>query len=547
MAAPRRLLRQSQIVQARVQEALTATPGRPGATRAAEPAASPAGGGSSPGASADGTGAPHLLRGLHALLDGSDDAVFRDARVGGAGPRATIVYLDGMVEKEDVEERILAPILAAPAPPGSSPALPDILTERALTAGEVRQVTTLEDALREILSGNTLLFVEGAERAVVVANHSSRARAIEKPAIEFAVRGPRDSFSEILTWNVALVRRRLRDPALRVKRLRLGRRSQTESAYLYLDGVADPELVREVERRLRAIDVDGVLDSSYVEQLIEDAWWSPFPTVNGSERPDVVAANLLEGRVAVLVDNSSHALVVPATLDSLFHSPEDSYERWLPVNLLRFVRFLGSLLALFPPALYVTMASYHVGILPTRLALKVAASREGVAFPVLFEALLAQLMLELIKEAGFRYPAPVGQIFGVVGGLVLGELGVRAGIWSETMIITIAITAIASFSVPTVPLGTVIRLLGLPALLLAAAFGFYGVIVFFLLLLVHLCTLTSFGVPYLVPYAYFSAHDWKDTLFKLPLRFFRRRPTFFAPRDAVMQRSPVPNPPPGAA
>lgn len=337
-----------------------------------------------------------------------------------------MVYIDGLVEKEDLEERVLAPLVSATPPQGPARGLPGFLTERELTAGEVRQVESVDDALRELLSGTTLLFVEGSEQAVVVANHSSRARPIEKPAVEFAVRNPRDSFSEILTWNVALVRRRLRDPALRVKRLKLGRRSQTESAYLYLEGVANPNLVREVERRLRAIDIDGVLDAIYVEQLIEHAWWSPFPTVNGSERPDVVAASLLEGRVAIMVDNSSFALIVPAALDSLFHSPEDSYERWLPVNLLRFVRFVGSFLALFPLALYVTMASFHVGVLPTRLALKVASSREGVAFPVLFEALLAQLMLELIKEAGFRYPAPVGQIFGVVGGLVLGELGVRA-------------------------------------------------------------------------------------------------------------------------
>lgn len=493
-------------------------------------------------------GADALLAALRALFQGDGDIVFRDVRLAG-GAAATVVYLEGMVKKEDVEERILSPLVTAAglpgaarkpsrdgigfAGPGPAPPSPQDLVRQVLTAGKASAVGTLDEVVQGLLAGQTVLVVQGGRGAVLVSNQGWKGRPVEKPPIEFSLRGPREGFTETLQWSVALVRRRLQTPGLRVRKMRIGRRSRTQVAVLYLEDVAHPWIVREVETRLRRIDVDGVLDAGYIEQLIEDVWWSPFPTVNGSERPDVVVANLLEGRVAVLVDGSAFALIVPATFDSLFHSPEDNYDRWLPVSILRVVRFIGSFLALLTPSLYLAMTSFHPGLMPTKLALKVAGSREGVAFPVLIEALLAQLLLELLKEAGFRMPSPVGQIFGVVGGLVLGELGVRAGLFSEMMVIVIAVTAVASFSIPTIPLGTVIRLLGLPLMLSTAAFGLYGMVMALLAVGAHLAVLRSFGVPYLVPYAYYARADWKDTLIIYPLRHFRRRPSFLAPRDPV--------------
>ncbi len=480
-----------------------------------------------------GAGGDSLLEALRALLGESDDVVFRTFRLGRGGPRATVVYLDGMAKKEDIEERIIQPLVRTA--PGPAPSLRH-LAERVITAAEVRLTESLDDVLSAVMAGTTALLVDGRPGAIVIANPGWKGRGVEKPPIEFTLRGPREGFSETLIWNVALLRRRLRDPGLRVKKMRIGLRSQTEVALVYLEGIANADVVAEAERRLKRIRIDGILDSGYVEQLIEDTWWSPFPTVNGSERPDVVASSLLEGRVAILADNSSFVLVVPATFDGLFHSPEDSYDRWLQVTLLRVVRFIASFVALLTPALYVAMASYHPGLMPLKLTLKVAASREGVAFPVVVEALIAQFSLELLKEASFRLPSPAGQVFGVVGGLVLGDLGVRAGVFSEMMMIVIAITAIASFSIPTIPLGTVVRLLGLPIMLATVVLGLFGLVIGLLAILAHLACLRSFGVPYLVPYAYLSPEDLKDTVFKAPLALFRRRPTFLKPRDTVLQR-----------
>lgn len=515
-------------------------------------------------AAPQGDGASHassLVPALEALFTGADDVVFRSFSLGATGARATLIYLNGMVKQEELEQYVIGPLMRAgrtpgePLPPdtaggkGGQRGQPDLrqLMESLVAMAEVKLVSDLDEAAREVLAGRSLLVVEGQPGAASISNRGFQARPVEKPPIEFALKGPREGFSENLVWNIALVRRRLRDVGLKVERRRLGVRTQTDVALLYLDGVVNPGVVREVRRRLDGITIDGILDSGYVEQLIEDCWWSPFPTVNGSERPDVIVSSLLEGRVAILVDNASFALVVPTTFDSLFHSPEDSYDRWLPVNVLRWVRFLASIIALVTPSLYVALTAFNPGILPPILALKLAASREGVAFPAVLEAVIAQLSLEILKEAGLRIPAPVGQIFGVVGGIVLGSLGVQAGIFSELMVIVVSLTALASFSIPVIPLGTAIRLLGFPLMMLTAFLGLFGLGVGLVVILTHLASLKSFGVPYLAPYLFYDRQDWKDSIVKAPLVMYRRRPSFLAPLDRVMQARAPASHPDGAA
>ena len=279
-------------------------------------------------------------------------------------------------------------------------------------------------------------------------------RAISLPSgdratvIEVVPRGPRDALTETARWNIALIRHRLRDPNLRVRRYTIGARSQTDVYVLYLADVVNRTALSELRRRLERIDVDGILDSGMLEQFLESRRWTPFPQRGKTERPDVAAAALLEGRLCLVVDNSPLAMLAPTTLDGLFHSP----------------------------ALYVSVVSFHPDLLPVRAVIKIAGSREGVALPVIAEALLMQLFLEILREAGFRLPGPLGQTFGIVGGLVLSKLGVRAGLVSEMMVVTIALTGIASFGIPSLILGTFIRLLGLPLMLLSAVFGLYGLV-----------------------------------------------------------------------
>ncbi len=483
-----------------------------------------------------------LLEQLRNQFAGQDDIRFRDFELGGWGVRAALVYVEGLVDTSRVEEGVTKPLLRwsseveAPAP-GVARRI-DALRTSALPSAQTTVEPGCEEAISAILAGDVVLALEGETRGLSIANRGGQARGVEDAALEVTIRGPRDSFTETLMWNIALIRRRVRDPSLRIGLKKVGRRSRTDVALMYIDGITPPGLIEEIDRRLDAIDIDAVLDTGYIEQLIEDEWYSPFPQHLKTERPDRAVASLLEGRAVLLADTTPMALMMPATLDAFFHSPEDSYDRFWPVNLLRLVRFFASIIGVLAPGLYVSFVAYHPNILPTELALRIHASREGVAFPVVVEAILMQFFLELIKEAGLRLPGPLGQTFGIVGGLILSDIGIRAGLVSEAMVIVVAVTGISTFTSIDRELGTVLRLLGLPIMLSASIFGLYGLIMASLFIGIHLVTLRSYGVPYFAPYVYYDWRDLRDTVFKAPLGSMRRRPSYLRTEDVQRQDSP---------
>lgn len=504
----------------------------------------------SPGSDRINASGRDLLEQLQNLFQGSADVKFRLVRLGDIGSEAALVYIEGLVDSQRIERTLLWPLLrwAESASADDLRAVhrdAALLGARVLTASEISDVGGLEDAAEALLQGNVVFVFRGEQRGLEISNRGWQSRNVEAPRLQVTIRGPQDGFTENILWNTALLRRRVRDPYLRVELLKVGRRSRTDVAIVHIEGVAPDGLVSEVRRRLDAIDIDGILDAGYIEQLIEDEWWSPFPHHLKTERPDTAAAALLEGRVVVFVDTTPFVLMMPATFDSMFHSPEDNYDRWFPVNLLRWVRILAAVMSVTMPAFYVALVAYHPGVLPTELILHLMASREGVAFPVVVEALLMQFFLELIKEAGFRMPSPIGQTFGIVGGLILGEMGVRAGIVSEAMVIVVAITAVSSFAAVDREVGTVLRLLGLPVMLSAAVLGLYGLVLAMLLVLVHLVILRSYGVPYVVPYPYYRWSDIKDSIIKGPLRSFHRRPSYLHPPDAWRLQDSSENDEPG--
>ena len=515
----------------------------------------------SPGGLLEGTAwepQPDLLELVKRQFEHADDIVFRTFRLPPGGRELCVVYAEGMVDTDGVENAIIRPALSAcaggrpgegheepqgavrvPEPGKELAADPlELLARDVLAAADVTWVTSPEEAYEAVLGGGVLVLVPGERRGLRADNKGGKSRAIENPILEVTLRGPRDSFTEVLAVNTALIRRRLKDPNLRVRKFRVGRRSKTDVALIYLEGIAPERVVEEVRSRIESIDIDGILDTGYIEHLIEDKWWSPFPQHLKSERPDRVVASLLEGRVALIADTTPFALMMPATIDAFFHSPEDSYDRWFPVNILRTVRFIASLLSLTAPSLYVALVAYHPGILPTQLLLKVTAAREGVAFPVVIEALIIMFFLELIKEAGFRMPGPIGQIFGIVGGLILGDVGVRAGIVSEAMVIVVAVTAISSFTAIDREMGTVLRLLGLPVLLSAAVFGLPGLVMALLLVLIHVAILRSYGVPYVDPYPFFKLQDIQDTIVEMPIGARKLRPAYLGSKKRRRLRGP---------
>ncbi|MGB9885769.1 MAG: spore germination protein [Moorellales bacterium] len=501
------------------------------------------------GKKADDTGlepalAPELSRNrelLSAYLGGSDDVVFRPLEVVEPPAKGLAVYADGLVKRDTVEEQILKPLMLELAmvnqrrEPVSAAELLSFLERRAVTVGEVRRTSGVMEIVVAVLSGDTAFLVDGVAEALVVNSRGWPSRAVEEPVTESLVRGPREGFTETLRTNTALLRRHLRDPHLRIRQFRLGRRGQTDCALAYLEGVVRPEVVEEVRKRLKTIDIDCLLETGEVEQFIEDSPFSVFPQVQYSERPDKVVAGLLEGRVAVLVDGTPFVVMVPAVFGHFLTSPEDYYERWVIGSLLRFLRYLASLVATFLPALYVALTSFHPGLWPTPLALAIAAGREGIPFPSVVEALLMEIAFEFLREAGARLPRPIGATIGIVGGIIIGDAAVRSRLVSPIMVVVVALTAIASFTIPAYNMAIAFRILRFPITLAAGVLGLYGVILGFIVVNVHLVCLKSFGVVYLSPLVPYRRQDWKDAVFRAPLRVITSRPVMLRPVDRKRQ------------
>jgi spore germination protein KA len=297
----------------------------------------------------------------------------------------------------------------------------------------------------------------------------------------------------------------------------IGEITQTEVAIAYMKGITNESTLQEIRSRIQNIQIDVVLESGYIEQLIEEKSYSPFPQFLVTERPDYLVAGLLQGQVAIIVDGSPFAISAPMTFWGFLQAGEDYYERVLYANLIRLIRLSFAMIALLLPSLYVALTTFHQQMIPTNLLLSIASAREGVPFPALVEALMMEATFEGLREAGVRLPKQVGQAVSIVGGLVVGQAAVQAGIVSAPMVIVVSLTGIASFTIPRYNFSLAFRILRFPLILLAGMFGLYGISVGLMLILVHLCCLKSFGVPYLFPTAPVSLQGLKDSFFRAPL------------------------------
>ncbi|MBS3984677.1 MAG: spore germination protein [Selenomonadales bacterium] len=476
----------------------------------------------------------HLLK-LH--LGGSDDVVFRDFRLGNASAlRAAVVFIDGLTNKDQLQRDLLSPLMifahhTAQAECESGLRGFAALKSHLLTVMEVKDVGTVGECVLAVLSADTVLLLDRTDTALVIGARTWEHRPIMEAVTERGVRGPRDGFNELFKSNIALVRQRMKTPSLRVKFACIGRRSQTNLAILYDSGLASPAILTELYKRLSYIDVDGILDSGYIEQYIEDSPYSPFPQVQFTERPDRVAAAIMEGRVALIVDGTPFAILVPSVLSNFLPTSEDHYERWLVMTGVRFVRAMSIIMAVLLPALYVAVTTFHQEMIPSQLALTIAGARAGVPFPAVVEALMMEVTFELLREGGIRVPGTVGTTIGIVGGIIIGQAAVTAGLVSPVMVVVVALTAIGSFAVPAFNVGLSLRLLRFPLILLAGTLGLYGVLAGVIAVVLHLVSLKSFGVPYLSPLAPSDNQGLKDTLIRAPLWAQLLRPGMFEPRQ----------------
>lgn len=463
-------------------------------------------------------------------LGESPDIVIREFKLGFEPPlHAAVIYIDGLVDKHSIHEFIMKSLMQDARPTRCQENFPTAkfiaaVKDELLNIADVREETDANNSIQAVLSGDTALLIEGSPEGLVISTRGWETRDVSEPITEGAVRGPREGFTETLRTNTALLRRRLKSPELRIETRVIGRVTRTDVALVYLKGLATEDLVAEVRQRLNRINTDSVLESGYLEEFILDHPYTPFPLIEHSERPDKIAAALLEGRVAIMVDGTPFVLIVPTVLFQFLQAAEDYYERYYLGTALRWGRFMGLIFALYLPSLYLAVVTMHHELLPTTLALSIAGAREGVPYPAFVEVLLMELAFEALREAGIRLPRPVGQAVSIVGALIIGDAAVRAGLVSSAMVIIVAFTGIASFTVPSFKLIASIRGLRLLLVLVTAVLGFPGIIMFSMILLAHLASLRSFGVPYLSPVAPLSSRDLKDILVRAPWWAMSTRP-----------------------
>lgn len=415
---------------------------------------------------------------------------------------ALLVFIEGLVESETLNEHVISPLLRH--------------NEQWISTSQLTWVEKYGSAIDAVLAGDAVLFIAGRKEAAIVKVRGGIRRTVEEPASETVIRGPREGFTENLQTNVALIRFKIKSAELKMSKYSIGRQSQSSVMLSWIDGIADPAVIEEVKNRLQKIEIDAVLESGYIEELIEDQPFSPFPQLQYSERPDTVAAQLLEGRFAIFTDGTPFVLIGPVTIWQLLQASEDYYERYMIGTLIRWLRLIFLFIALFFPAVYIAVITFHQDMLPTNLLLSVASAREAIPFPALMEALIMEIAFEALREAGIRLPKAVGQAVSILGALVIGQAAVEAGIVSAPMVIVVSLTGIASFTIPRFNLAISIRMLRFPLMILAGIFGLFGIIIGTVWIASHLCSLKSFGVPYFAGYAPFRPNDQDDIFVRSP-------------------------------
>lgn len=442
-----------------------------------------------------------------------------------------IVYLDGASSKADINQIISALMLDMDQSIQTKGRVPDILVNQCIPYADIAIKNSVPDAANWLLSGNSLLFVDGFESAIGLSTQAFKERSVEQPKTEQVIQGSREGFIESIGTNISLIRKRMRSSNLRVQLLQLGQETATNVVYCYLDGIVDPALVEEVENRLRRVDTDAIYGSGYLEQLIEDHYYSPFPQVQNTERPDKAVAAMLEGRVVIIVDGSPFALIVPALFTQFYQATEDYDTRFLMASMVRGIRLVALIFSLIFPSLYVSLISFNPEMIPTKFAVAVAGGRAGVPFPAIAEIFALELIMEILREATVRLPQQIGGALSIVGVLVIGQAAVQAGFASPITVVIVALTTIGSFATPAYNAAIALRMLRFPLMILAGMFGLYGVMVGLILITNHLNSLESFGVPYLSPVVPGDRYGIKDTVVRMPVWTMTKRPKQLHPQD----------------
>ena len=455
----------------------------------------------------------------------NSDVILRQFTINARGKQynSFIVYIDGMVDSEIMDNFILKPLMLRNQNnlyDGSQTKiiseavtnnitvrkvkkfdLPNYLMGCLLPQNAVKEVTDFSDVTSGINAGNCVLFVDTLNVAFDIEVKGFKQRSIDTPNNEIVIKGPHEAFVENIRTNTSLIRRIANNEDLIIENIEVGKITKTKCALCYMQNITNADLIAEVKYRLNNLEIDSLLSAGELEQLISDSNVLGIPEILSTERPDKATKYLLRGRVIVIVNGTPYALIMPAILVDFLTSPEDTNLKVNFANFLRRLRFLAALITLLLPGIYMAITNFHQEILPTSLLYSILASRENVPFPVIVEILLMEISFELIREAGLRVPSPIGPTIGIVGALVLGQAAVSAGIVSPILIIIVAITGIASFAIPDFSFGFHLRYFRFAFILFGFMAGFLGISLGLFIYISLLCSIKSFGVSFMSPFA----------------------------------------------
>ncbi len=469
----------------------------------------------------------------------ADDILVYSFRAGD-GTECAVVYADGLVDKAvigDLAARPLAElgIRKNPSDDGDRGEMNADTVKDSLLFPEIKEQEDVQELLKEILDGNCLLLADGIAKGFIVGAKKPPVRAVAEPPTDIAVKGPREGFIEDIKTNMALLRKRLKTPMLRFEMSKVGRRSETNVAVCWLKGISDEKIKDKIVKRIGEIDIDYIPDSSYIADFLAPRKHSVFRQIGTTEKPDVFAAKMAEGRVGILVDGSPIALTAPFIFIEDFQSSEDYYVSPFMATIFRAIRFIAVFIALLLPAFYVCSQLFKLQLLPLGLTLTIASSIQGLPLSPSLEMFLVLLVLEVLKEASIRMPKYVGMALSVVGALVLGETAVSAGFVSTPAIIIVAFSGICLYTVPNfVEAGSILRWL---FLLIAGSIGPFGIVLLAAFLLYYLISADAFGMPLLAPFSPLVPHDLKDSIVKYNLQSLKERPALFRSPNKVRLRS----------
>lgn len=440
-----------------------------------------------------------------------------------------LIFSDGMVNNKLINEDIIKPLLEY-CPERKEPDLMNVIAKQVTLSNSVEKTTEMEKIIQGIIYGDSILFADGYSEALILNTKGWTTRSISEPENEKVLKGPREGFTEALLVNLSMLRRKIRTPDLKMEYQTLGTRTKTQACICYLENVVNPDVLEELKRRLNTFSIDGVLDVNYISEFIKDAPYSPIKTVGSTERADIVAAKLLEGRVALFLDGTPVVLTLPHLFIEYFQSDEDYYINYYYGSIGRILRVIAFFFSTSTPAIYIALVTFHQEMLPISLMMSISASRQGVPFPTVLESVLMLLVFEMLRESGSRMPGTMGYALSIVGALVIGQAAVQAKIVSAPMIIVVAVTGISGLMIPR------IKGFMIPArfalLALSSILGLYGYMFGMLGVLIHLFSISSFGIPIMNSVYTNGPQDKKDIFTRAPWWDMKTRPKFLSPNKA---------------